>query len=129
MSNSSSRSNAPVQTAGTAWRRHAIGVFGLVFLSIGIYFYLWPPTDATGKFVHGSSVKSGLILLATWLAFPQIDKLPILPFIGVLVALLTVAVRPTIIWSALRIGFFLAPIFGLIWLLRPKSRSRPNRTP
>ena len=103
-------------------RRHLVGVVGLVFLSVGIYFYIFPPESGSVEFLQGSCVKSGLILLVTWLAFPQLDKLPIWLFASTIGALLVVAVRPRVVLAVLRYGIVFIPIVVVIWCLRPKRR-------
>jgi hypothetical protein len=84
---------------------------------------------ASVEFLQGSCVKSGLVLIAAWLAFPQLDRLPGWVF-GVLVGfLVAVAVRPKVVFLLLRLALLLLPIFVLIWLIRPKTGRLTHRGP
>jgi hypothetical protein len=113
--------------ASSSLRRHLLGAFGLICLAAGGYFYARPPDVASVEFLQGSCIKSGLVLIAAWLAFPQIDRLPGWVF-GVLVGfLLAVAVRPKVVILLLRMAMLLLPIFVLIWLLRPKTSRLTHR--
>ncbi len=73
----------------TSFRRNLLGVMGLTCLSVGVYFYLWPPSLASAEFLQGSCVKSGLVLIAAWLAYPQIDRMPGWVFVGMVGFLLS----------------------------------------
>ena len=118
MTTSNDRRMTTATAEGRSLRRHILGLSGLILLSVGIYFYIRPPDLASVEFVQGSCVKSGLILLATWLAFPQLDRLPGWLLGGLIIFMLAVATRPRIVFVLLRYGLILAPILGLIWMLR-----------
>ena len=109
----------------SAVRRHLVGVFGLVFVTVGIYFFIWPPESGATEFLQGSCIKAGIVLLLTWLAFPQLDRLPVWLFASTVGALLAVAVRPRVVLALLRYGIVFLPILIAIWVLRPKRR-RPK---
>jgi len=100
------------------WRRHAMGIIAAVLLALGLAFWVWPPTGGGGEFLHGSLIKSGLVLGAAWLAFPQLDRMPGWLFVTVVGVLLVVAVKPRIFLALSRYLVFLAPLFFVIWLLR-----------
>jgi hypothetical protein len=102
----------------TTVRRNLLGVIGLLSLAVGIYFYVRPPDVASVEFVQGSCIKSGFVLLAAWLAFPQLDRMPGWLFAVLVGGLLTVAVRPRLVIVALRAGLYVLPVLALIWLLR-----------
>ncbi len=103
-------------------RRHSLGVAGILCLGIGIYFTISPPANASVEFLQGSCIKSGLVLLATWLAFDQLDRLPTWLFVTSVGTFLAIAVRPRIVLAMLRSLMFLAPILFLIWALRPRRK-------
>lgn len=95
-----------------------MGVSAVLLLVAGVAFWIWPPGDASATFLQGSMIKSGLVLGATWLAFPQLDRLPgwlFTTFIGVL---LVAAVRPRIFLAMSQYLVFLVPLLVVLWLLR-----------
>ena len=106
----------------TALRRHLMGVAGLLLLGSGICFWIWPVEGASATFWQGSSIKSGLVLLATWLAFPQLERLPGWVVTSVVVFALAVAVRPRVVLVLVRVAWIFVPILFLIWILRPRVR-------
>ena len=57
-------------------RRHAIGVIAIALLGVGIFFLIWPPQDSALQWLHGSSVRIGVVLLTVWLAWPEISRVP-----------------------------------------------------
>ena len=107
-------------------RRHLVGLSGMGLLAVGIYFYIFPPTTGSVEFLQGSCVKSGLILVVTWLAFPQLDRLPVWLFVAIVGGLLAVAVRPRVVLAMMRYAVIFVPILVMIWFLRPKRRSRKS---
>ena len=106
----------------TAVRRHLMGAGGLLLLGAGICLWIWPLEHASGAFWHGSSIKSGLVLLAAWLAFPQLERLPSWLLTTIVVLSLAIAVRPRVVLAVTRIAWVFAPILLVIWLLRPRRR-------
>jgi hypothetical protein len=104
----------------TAIRRHLMGVAGLLLLITGISLSIWPLESANGVFWQGSSIKSGLTLLAAWLAFPQLQKLPGWILTSIIVFALAVAIRPRFVLALTRLAWVFVPILFLIWLLRPR---------
>lgn len=110
-----------------ALRRHIMGVAGVVLLLVGVCLWIWPPESASGTFWHGSSVKSGLVLLAAWLAFPQLQRVPPWLFnVGIGLALL-IAVRPRIAIVLTRVAWVFVPILGAIWILRRLGAKTPTQ--
>jgi hypothetical protein len=108
-------------------RRHLLGASGLACLATGIFLLIWPPDSASAEFMQGSFIKSGLALLAAWLAFPQLDRVPGWMFVVMLLLILVIATRPQIALVLVRVAVFFLPIFFVIWLLRPKARRRSAR--
>jgi hypothetical protein len=113
--------------ASSSLRRRLLGVSGLACLVIGGSLMLWPPEASSAQFLYGMCIKSGLVLLAAWLAMPQLDRIPGWMFAGVVGLILLVAVRPQVVLIVLRVGIFFLPIFFLVWLLRPKAARRWHR--
>jgi hypothetical protein len=116
----------PEQAA--AIRRHLMGVAGLLLLITGIALWIWPVEGANATFWHGSSIKSGLVLLAAWLAFPQLQHLPGWILTWIVVLALAVAVRPRIVLALTRVAWVFVPILVVIWLLRPRPKRGNGRT-
>lgn len=107
--------------ASSSFRRHLIGASGLLCLAIGGSLMIWPAQASSAQFVYGMCIKVGLVLLAAWLALPQLDRIPGWLFATVLGLILLVAVRPQMVLILVRVGVVLLPIFFAIWLLRPKT--------
>ena len=117
----------PPEVREARLRRHLLGLIGLALVGIGLYFTAYPSAESSTEFLQGSCTKSGLVLLAIWLAFPHLDRLPSrLVTFGTL-GLVLIAARPQILFSLVRIGIFLAPLLGVLWLLRPKTWKRGGR--
>jgi hypothetical protein len=114
--------------AGTELRRHLLGLIGLALLSVGVYFSIWPPQHAQSEFLQGSCTKAGLVLLAVWLAFPQLDQVPGWLLASGTLTLIVIAARPQILLVVLRYLVILGPLFALLWILRPKTWSRFRET-
>lgn len=118
-----------VTPAGSAVRRHLVGLAGLALLAVGVYSLIWPPQEASSELMQGSCIKAGLVLLAFWLAFPQLDRLPMWAVVSSTLALLIVAVRPQILLTVVRLAIVLSPLLGILWLLRPQSWAKFRETP
>lgn len=117
----------PKTAQETAVRRHLLGLIGLALVTVGLYFTAYPPAGASSEFLQGSCTKSGLVLLAIWLAFPHLDRLPGWLVTTTTLTLMVIAARPQILFSLVRIGTILAPLLGVLWLLRPKTWNRGRR--
>ena len=101
-------------------RRVAIGIISLLFLTVGIGLYIWPP-DSGGAFLEaltGALVRVGVVMFAFWLAYPQVSRIPPWIFGGMFVGSAVVAVRP-------RLFFLVIPVLFAFWLLRPRG---PQKT-
>lgn len=65
----------PIQpTLLSDWRRHVLGLVGLIFLAVSFGIFFSGTFGASGRYALGISFKSGLILVALWLALPSIQK-------------------------------------------------------
>jgi hypothetical protein len=104
-----------------------MGGIAATLLAVGIAFSIWPPSEATAQFLQGSCIKSGLVLGAAWLAYPQLDRLPGWLFSGLIVFLMAAAVRPRVVMALSRYAVFLLPLVFAIWLLRRLKR-RPTES-
>ena len=100
-----------------------MGGIAVILLTVGIAFSIWPPSQATAQFLQGSCIKSGLVLGAAWLAYPQLNRLPGWLFSSLIVFLVAAAVRPRVVMALSRYAIFLVPLLFAIWLLRRLKRS------
>ena len=121
-----------VDVASATWRRRILGIGGVVALVLGLYLYTDGADTATIDFIRASCVKAGLVLLAAWLALPQLDRVPGWVFTTAVGGMLLLAVRPRIVAMLLRYSTVLVPIFAAIWLLRrlaprPRGDTSPKR--
>lgn len=94
-------------------RRHAFGIFALIFVIAGVYFALQPPRETTQWF-YGVLLRVGLVLGALWLAYPELSRVPPWLFGVLAVAIGIVMVRPRLI-------IIVAPAVVAIWILRPRK--------
>lgn len=104
-------------------QRTIIGVLGISFLLIGIYLAL--TNHGTSHSLSGVLVKVGLMLCATWLAFPSLLKTESqrsLKFGMLLVGMLfLVAMRPRILIVAMVVGVV---AWGVNWGLKEIAKSQ-----
>ena len=105
-------------------RRLTIGIIGWLLLIVGIGLFFFGPRNDTGMMLCGACVRVGLIMLALWLAFPQVSRVPPWIYGCSLAALIVVAARPKwIIW--------VGPALLALWFLRPRpdknGRNKKNR--
>jgi hypothetical protein len=103
-------------------QRHLAGLCGLLMVTAGIVLSIWPLGGDSTPFWQGSSVKAGLALLAFWLAYPELDRLPGWLVTTILVVLLIFAIRPRLMIVVSRVAIFLLPLFFVIWLLSRGQR-------
>ena len=95
-------------------RRHVLGILALILLGLGGYFYYFPRPGGTQQFIHASCIRLGMILLAIWLAYPEIRRIPRWMYRVLLLAAGVVIVQPKAI-------VIILPALLIIWLLRPRS--------
>ena len=96
-------------------RRHALGIISVVLLILGVYFFVWPPSAAAQQWLHGSCIRIGLVMLAVWLAYPHLVRIPKWMVGGLLVGMAVVAVRPKLV-------VLVIPLLVAFWLLRPRTK-------
>jgi hypothetical protein len=104
-----------------------MGGIAVALLAVGIAFTIWPPGQAAASFLQGSCIKSGLVLGAAWLAYPQLNRLPGWLFSGLIVFLIAAAIRPKVVMALSRYAVFLLPLLFAIWLLRRLKR-KPSQS-
>ena len=97
-----------------AWRvirRRLIGALSVFFLAgwLGILFF--QPWHGDGAAVAGILMRVGIVLFATWLALPELERIPKWMFAGLLGGTLIVVVRPPAV-------FIVVPALVLMWSLR-----------
>ena len=97
-------------------QRHVLGMISIVMLSLGASLYVWQPFESL-QGIHGMCVKVGVVLLALWLAFPQINRLPAWLFQAILVSVVVVARWPRMI-------FLVVPIAIAYWMLQPRRKTK-----
>ena len=95
-------------------RRHVLGILAIGFLALGGYFYIWPPLEGHKQFVHGSSMRIGIVLMAMWLAYPEIRQIPRWMYTVLFMAAAIVMIQPKAILVVI-------PALLVIWLLRKKN--------
>ena len=99
-------------------RRHAIGIVSVIFLTLGVGMWIGNPA---GDFWIGASIRIGAVLLALWLAFPQVSRVPPWIYGSTLVLALVVAAKPKwIVW--------VLPTLIALWLLRPRGQTAKPRS-
>jgi hypothetical protein len=99
-------------------RRHALGIIAIGLLAIGL---LWP--DDAGAAFAGACLRVAPVLALLWLAWPQLETLPLWLVAVFGVVLLLVLRWPKLLWAAL-------PLAALLWLLRPRApRGTTERRP
>ncbi len=96
-------------------QRHALGVFAIVLLVVGVATYGREDTA-----VAGACLRIGAVLALLWLAMPQLRDVPpwLLGSLGVV--LLIVLRWPKLLWAIL-------PLAAVLWLLRPRIGRRARR--
>ena len=105
-------------------RRHIMGVIGILLIVVGIVFWIYPPSTASQELLHGMCIKAGVVLVAGWLAYPQLARLPIWMCVSVIAIGMVVIARPAILPVLLRVGLYLSPVLFLIWLFRTKPKKK-----
>jgi hypothetical protein len=105
------------------FRRLSMGVSGSLLLLTGIGLAIWPAAGDASGFWQGTAVRTGLVLLAAWLAWPQLDRLPNWVLLTIVVTLLILAARPRLFLALLRYGVVILPLLLALWWLSPRRHS------
>lgn len=99
------------------WRRHALGVITVLLLVGGVCFSIWEPTGGQGLELQSACWRIGSLCGVFWLAYEQLQRIPIWVWPMLPVLLLIVARRPQ--WL-----LFLIPLLVLVGFLRPRKPKR-----
>jgi hypothetical protein len=106
-------------------QRHLVGGIGLVCVAIWGWLMAVYPDH---RVAAGSCIRIGLVLLAIWLALPQLVRIRLtLPFwlmTSVIVGGLLVAVRPKAAIWVVPLAAALAALHFVGWLFKPLPRKR-----
>ena len=82
-------------------QRHVIGGIGLIMLVLGLVNYIFGNTvgsETSSDLTAGINVRVGCVLIAIWLAYPQLstlrNRLSVVVIVVLLLLLLVIAARP-----------------------------------
>lgn len=95
-------------------RRASIGSLSLGLLALGVWLWLGPFEGSDANVAVGACWRVGLVLAAIWLAYPQIDRVPVWFLPTSLIVLILIAWRP-------RLMILAVPLLVALWALRPRS--------
>lgn len=98
-------------------RRRLIGVLALLLLLCGVWHAWARPASYAWQPVAAGCLRVGLLLLAVWLAYAELQRVPSWLWGTMLCGLVLIAWRP-------RLAVVLLPIFGLMIGLRALGRRR-----
>ncbi|MEZ6118659.1 MAG: hypothetical protein R3C28_19125 [Pirellulaceae bacterium] len=122
--------------AQTDVRRMLLGASGLVLTGIGSLAWFGDAHAEDLVMIYSSCLRIGLLLLALWLAFPQVTKLSVWKFGVTVGVLLVLAVRPRFLLTIIPIVISVTPLMILIWMFRtakntplPKSSTKKAKQP
>jgi hypothetical protein len=97
-------------------RRTTIGIIGWLLLFVGVGLFFFGPREDTWYMVSAAGIRVGALMLALWLAYRHVSRVPMWLYGCTLTVLILIAARPK--WA-----LWLGPAIVAIWLLRP----RPNK--
>lgn len=119
--------------AQTDIRRMLLGASGVVLTGIGSLAWFGDAHAEDLIMIYSSCLRIGLLLLALWLAFPQVTKLSVWKFGVTVGVLLVLAVRPRFLWTMIPIAISVTPLMILVWMFRtakntplPKSSTKTS---
>jgi hypothetical protein len=98
-------------------RRTTIGIIGWLLLIVGTGLFFFGPKDDTWYVVSAAGIRVGALMLALWLAYRHLARVPMWLYGCTLTVLILIAARPK--WA-----LWLGPTIVALWLLRP----RPSKT-
>ena len=98
--------------------RPTIAVLAIVLLCGGLYLSLAGGDDAFGRSLNAACWRVGGLLIAIWIAHPQLERWPSWLYLLLLVVAITVAIRP-------RLALVLVPLLLVTLWLRPRNKSAP----
>ena len=101
----------PSSTNLTHQRRWLLGVLAALLLVAGASIVYAEPWGGEAKAMGAACLRVGIVLAATWLALPELGKVPKWMFVSLLVAVVVVVWRPATV-------VIVAPSLLLLWALR-----------
>ena len=116
-------------------RRHALGLFSLLFLGFGVWMYVASGAESDDRAMMSSIlIRAGLVMGALWLALPQIFELMtrqppwLLGCVVIGLGVLIVRPRYLVVVGPILGGIIVLQFLG--WLFKPlphgkKTRPRP----
>lgn len=90
-------------------RRHVLGITAIVFLAVGVGAY-----GSSQEALTGTCLRVGAVLSLLWLAWPQLQAVPIW-LVGLIGVTLLVVMRVP------KLLFAVVPLAVVLWLLRPRA--------
>jgi hypothetical protein len=103
-------------------RRTTIALIGFALLLVGAGLYFYGPQKESWLAFCGACVRVGAIMVALWLAFPQVSRVPGWLYGCTLAGLVVIAFRR---WAILWVG----PTLVALWLLRPRTPKQGGTSP
>ncbi|GAB6166093.1 hypothetical protein JCM19992_20930 [Thermostilla marina] len=106
------------------WRRHAIGLLGLILLAGGCWFWFFPPQGNFQATLEAACWRGGSLAMVVWIGFYEIVRLPTWVLLAAPIVLVIAVYRPRLLLA-------LIPVFLLIAIFRPRrpSADRKRRAP
>lgn len=112
-------------------RRNLLGLIGLAFLGTWIALLIWNPASGGYAFAAAACMRIGCVLLALWLALPQLSQLKLRLPAWLLASLigsgLLIAVRPRLAIWLLPIMLAIAALQFVGWLFKPLPAGTKSR--
>ncbi len=102
---------------GSAYRRHAIGIIALVLLATGAIVPFTMEESPATKDLEAACWRIGPLLVAVWLAYEQLKRVPIWLWLALPVLILVVARWPRTLWVVI-------PLLVAVAILKPRMRPR-----
>lgn len=93
-------------------------MIGLALLVMGGYLHWFPPEGIDNtEGLEAAGLRVGLVMVALWLAYPELVKLPTWISVATFVATPIIAWRP-------RAALIVLPVLLVTWILYPRSKKR-----
>ncbi|RMF88810.1 MAG: hypothetical protein D6741_18605 [Planctomycetota bacterium] len=102
------------------WRRHAIGILGLILLAGGCWFWIFPPEGNFQATLEAACWRGGSLALVVWVGFYEIVRLPTWILLAAPIVLAIAVYRPRLLLA-------LVPVFLLIAIFRPRKKKGGER--
>lgn len=114
-------SHNKMPTTNSMERRPWIGAAAAILLVAGALTMFFPGIAGTSNgAIAAACVRSGSVMFALWLAYPDLHRIPSWMWTGLVIAAAVFAIRP-------RAALVVVPMLITIWMVMPKKpRSRPS---